>query len=88
MVIFVGMALKLEIGDPTFWVSIHVHPTLGTRVFFPRVRVDASVSVAGRQLTETGNRAWKVCGTQGMSILTIRSKRRQETVSIPKSSLK
>ena len=60
----------------------------GYKSFFPRVRVDASVSVAGRQLTETGNRAWKVCGTQGMSILTIRSKRRQETVLIPKSSLK
>ena len=40
--------------------------------FFPRVRWDASVS--GRQIfdrrpkpraTETGNRAWKVSGTQG-----------------------
>ena len=53
------------------------------RVFFPRLRLDASVSARGRQifgrrpvdlgsrrsqfkdLSETGNRAWKISGTHG-----------------------
>ena len=90
MEMFAGMALKLEKVGPTFSsfnpCSLSLsHP--GYKRIFSRERVDASVSVVGRQLTETGNRAWNVCGTQGMSILTIRGKRRQETVSVPKSSL-
>jgi len=53
MVIFAGMALKLEKGGPTFSVSIHVHPTLGTKGFLSRA--DACLGV-GRRPTVDRNR--------------------------------
>ena len=57
MVTFAGMALKLEKVGPTFSGFDPCPSYPGYKRFFSRVRLDALVSFAGRQLTESGNRA-------------------------------